>query len=143
MDKEKDREHRREHKRELRLLVPKRLHQTEQRYRQTHPDIMNAKTKRWRENHKDELKQKKLELKQLILTHYGNGKLVCTTCGEGRIECLSIDHMNNNGNQHRKEIGNLSGNGFYSWLKRENLPIGYQTLCMNCQFIKALTKTGE
>ena len=26
--------------------------------------------------------------------------------------------------------------GFYLWLKRNNFPEGFQTLCMNCQWLK-------
>lgn len=74
------------------------------------------------------------ELKKFILQHYGNGDIACVICGENRIDCLSIDHINNNGYEHRRETGN--GVHFYNWLKKNNLPIGYQTLCMNCQFLK-------
>jgi hypothetical protein len=44
-----------------------------------------------------------------------------------------IDHINGNGNIHRKEV---SGYKMYPLLKRDGFPLGYQTLCMNCQFIK-------
>lgn len=46
--------------------------------------------------------------------------------------CLSIDHIKGGGNKHLKLIkGNL-----YNWLIKNNFPTGFQTLCMNCQFIK-------
>jgi len=71
----------------------------------------------------------------LVLTHYGNGKCACVQCGENRLACLTIDHINNAGNQDRKEH-KLHGTNFYKMLKRIGLPMGYQTLCMNCQFVK-------
>lgn len=39
------------------------------------------------------------------LTYYSNGTLKCACCGDGHIEFLTIDHINGDGNKHRKEIG--------------------------------------
>lgn len=69
-----------------------------------------------------------------ILTHYGNGKLQCVKCGCGDINSLSLDHINNNGSEHRKEIGGCAY--LYNWVSDHNFPDGFQTLCFNCQFIK-------
>jgi hypothetical protein len=49
------------------------------------------------------------------------------------IKALSIDHINGGGGKHRKE-SNITH--FYNWLKKNNYPTGFQTLCLNCQFIK-------
>jgi len=70
-----------------------------------------------------------------ILTHYGNGKLACLGCGETRLDCLSLDHINNDGMAHRKQLG-FGGYKFYRLLIKEDYPSGYQTLCMNCQWVK-------
>ena len=72
-----------------------------------------------------------------VLTHYGNGNLACVKCGEDRIACLSIDHINGRGSAHRKTLqGSGKGYYMYTWLQREGHPGGYQTLCMNCQWVK-------
>lgn len=73
-------------------------------------------------------------LKVDILTHYGNGRCACVKCGESRLACLSIDHINGGGTQHIKQVG--IGSKFYRWLKKNNYPEGYQTLCMNDQWVK-------
>jgi hypothetical protein len=74
--------------------------------------------------------------KTFVLSRYGQeGKCVCVKCGFTNISALSIDHINGNGTEHRKEVGR--GEAFYSWLIKNNFPEGYQTLCMNCQFVKA------
>jgi hypothetical protein len=75
------------------------------------------------------------ELKIDVLRHYSNGTLTCVFCGEDRLACLSIDHIDGNGCKDRKE-SNKNGTRMYQWLKTNNYPEGYQTLCMNCQFIK-------
>lgn len=74
--------------------------------------------------------RKKLRLEALVA--YG---MVCQCCGEYRYEFLCIDHMDGGGNAHRKEVGG-GGNGFLKWLRDNNYPEGYQTLCHNCNFAK-------
>lgn len=81
--------------------------------------------------HKDYHQKFKIKL----LTHYGFGVCACVICGENRLACLSIDHIEGNGAKHRKEL-RKQRQSFYYWLKREEYPKGFQTLCMNCQFIK-------
>ncbi len=77
------------------------------------------------------------QLKSEVLTHYGNGKLACVKCGyDNNLAALSLDHLNGNGADHRRIIGTGGGRPFYVWLKNNGFPEGYQTLCMNCQFIK-------
>jgi hypothetical protein len=94
----------------------------------------------YRNGNRDETNRKYCKyngkIKIEILTHYGNGKCACVICGESRLPCLSIDHINNDGGQQRK-IQRLTGVRFYKWLKDNNFPGGYQTLCMNDQFLKA------
>jgi len=73
----------------------------------------------------------KRRLKLKIIEEYG-GKCVC--CGENRFEFLTIDHINGDGKQHRKELG---ANMLYNWLKKNNFPKdNFQLLCMNCNFAK-------
>lgn len=67
-------------------------------------------------------------IKERVFAHYG---LECVCCGESEIVFLTIDHMNNDGAEHRREIGR-SGIRFYRWLTKNGLPDGYQTLCFNC-----------
>ena len=85
--------------------------------------------------------QQMLRLKKTVLTLYGDGKCACVICGEDRIECLSIDHINGNGKRHRDSIGLGSGGNFYLWLRTQGYPDGYQTMCMNCQFVKKAKET--
>ncbi len=85
-------------------------------------------------------KRRRLYYKTQVLTHYGNGKLACVRCSFSDIRALSIDHINGGGFKHRRSLGinNGGGLGFYLWLIRNNLPMGYQTLCMNCQYTKKI-----
>ena len=81
------------------------------------------------------LKKYKKQIKREVFSHYGSGLCVCVQCGESRIDCLSIDHIQGNGNKHRRTI-KRQGHNLYVWLRLEKYPEGYQTFCMNCQWVK-------
>lgn len=66
--------------------------------------------------------------KRDVLEHYSNGTLKCRCCGENIYAFLTIDHINGDGQKHRKEIRAR----IHSWLRRNHYPKGYQVLCFNC-----------
>lgn len=71
-----------------------------------------------------------------VFDHYGRD---CRCCGESNQRFLTIDHVNNDGANHRRDLyGNRVGAtiAIYRWLKRNGFPEGFQTLCMNCNFGK-------
>ena len=80
--------------------------------------------------YKNSFRAKNLKTKLQVLTHYGKGKLACVLCGFNNIWALSIDHINGGGHQ------DIHGTLLYRRLVKENFPEGFQTLCMNCQWIK-------
>jgi len=81
--------------------------------------------------------------RQQVLNHYGRQ---CACCGEANELFLTIDHVNNDGSAHRKEIGQSA---IYRWLVRNGFPPGFQTLCYNCNLGKRVNggvcphRTGE
>lgn len=79
------------------------------------------------------------KIKLDVCTHYGGGEAQCVRCEEVRLACLSIDHIEGGGRKHREEL-RRQGIEFYRWLKHQGYPEGYQTLCMNCQFVKRMEK---
>jgi hypothetical protein len=83
---------------------------------------------------------KRQRTKDAVFAAYGG--YVCACCGETQKEFLSLDHINNDGNKHRKGItGKRHFAGFhtYSWLAKNGFPSGYQVLCMNCNWGKRFT----
>lgn len=74
-------------------------------------------------------------LKTNVLSHYGN---CCVMCGNKDIRVLELDHINNNGAEHRKIIGNPGHT--YGFLKKNNYPNNppflLQVLCANCNHKK-------
>lgn len=80
-------------------------------------------------------------LKRTILTQYGpNHQPRCSWsgCHVDDMDMLSLDHVNDDGNIHRRLVG--SGAAMYAELRRKGFPTGYQTLCMNHQWKKRLSK---
>jgi hypothetical protein len=99
------------------------------------PEHREAYRRQWyKENRTIKLaqsKQLKLNYKIQVLTHYGNGKCICLWCGYDQLAALTLDHINNDGYKESR-----SGHELYRWLMKQNYPAGYQTLCMNCQYLK-------
>ena len=87
-----------------------------------------------KQHYLDYNKQKGINAKKLVYNHYGDS---CQSCGITDKDCLTIDHINGGGTQHRKNIKRY-GWSFYQWLVKNNFPEGFQTLCMNCQRIKVI-----
>lgn len=79
-----------------------------------------------------------LKLKKVYLQKYGKK---CSSCGESKIEFLTLEHKAGEGNKHRIKLfkHNVGGVHMYRWLKRNNYPEEYSVLCMNCNWAKRYT----
>lgn len=93
----------------------------------------------WRQDNKNAVsirsKQYRKDLKTAALRAYGGEtpKCSCPGCSEINPGFLTIDHIDGNGNKHRRSIfnGKVGGN-IYLWLKKNNYPPGFRILCYNC-----------
>ena len=84
-----------------------------------------------------------LELKMETLSRYSkDGMLGCCwdQCDVHDIDMLTLDHVNDDGADHRRELKSKGGASTYRVLERAGYPDGYQTLCWNHQAKKALMK---
>ena len=97
--------------------------------------------KRWREENRERYNAMKMlyrdrTKKKTLLEYSHNGKIECKYCGITDIDVLVLDHIEDNGAEHRKQIGisgrSSAGTGTYEALKREGYPKGLQVLCANC-----------
>lgn len=66
------------------------------------------------------------------ITAYGGE---CTCCGQKHIEFLQLDHKNNDGAAHRKE---LKCGAIYRWAIDNGYPDSLQVLCANCNFSRGI-----
>jgi hypothetical protein len=71
-------------------------------------------------------------IRYICLCMYSLGQLRCNCCGDSTYEFLTIDHINNDGAEHRRKIHQ----GLYQWLKDNDFPSGFQVLCYNCNCSK-------
>lgn len=111
-------------------------------YRVTHREEIKRAHRQWKINNPERYKYHhnlyNQNRKRRVIEAYGGR---CQCCGETEMSFLSIDHINNDGGTHRRELKSRGGGEFYSWLLRHNCPQDkFQCLCMNCQFGKR--KTG-
>lgn len=98
--------------------------------------LKSPKRKRTPETRAKE-KLDRFERKCVAIAYYG---LVCKCCGEWRIDCLTLDHINNDGGKHRaKEI---IARTIYNCVKAKGYPAGYQVLCYNCNNAKRVHPSG-
>ena len=88
---------------------------------------------------------KRRNVKIAVLSYYSlNDVPECVVCGCLDITKLEIDHIEDGGNAHRKQLNNHGGYAFYCWLQKMNYPSGYQTLCRQCNEDKSfLTGTRK
>lgn len=93
--------------------------------------------KKWRDRNKSKLAQWMIrfrdKLKNEVFGHYGKS---CQCCGESNSVFLAIDHVDGSGGSHRRSLSLKSSTDMYRWLKRNNWPQGFQTLCYNCNWAK-------
>ena len=120
-------------------------------YYEKNKDAINEKKRKYYQEHKEQFRRKQRErnqersswnkeyrinIKTRVLAHYSQSIVPkCVWCGEKRLPCLSIDHIEGCGTAERRRT-HKGGYYFYLWLEKQGYPTGFQTLCMNCQFIK-------
>lgn len=96
----------------------------------THEELEAHKAKINRDN-----QERRDEVRRKVYSHYGSA---CACCGETEICFLSIDHMDNDGAEHRRANNLQTGEQFYRWIVRNDYPKNLQILCMNCNWGKRM-----
>lgn len=95
-----------------------------------------------REQRLQERRDYRIRLKLELLTHYGvSGRAECCwpECGITDMDMLTLDHINDNGAEHRKQLSS-SSHTLYSFVKKNNFPPDFQTLCHNHQWKKEMMR---
>jgi hypothetical protein len=115
-------------------LIPDRIRNYKVRSDKKHMAEKVVKTKEWRRQNPEKVRQynrsNAQKYKLSAIRAYSDGKNCCACCDENNIKFLSIDHMNDDGASHRKEVG--SGSNMHVWLHTHAYPKGFQVLCFNC-----------
>ena len=88
-----------------------------------------------RQGYLQRLKDKAQKLRTVVLLKYSNGTMRCACCNIDYVPFLSLDHINSDGNKHRRELrqqGVSTGLYFYKWIIDNNFPSIFRVLCFNC-----------
>ena len=69
-------------------------------------------------------------LKEGVYQRYGRA---CSRCGEDDLDVLTVDHIDQNGADHKNPKGvRYRGVHLYRWLRQNSYPEGFRVLCFNC-----------
>ncbi len=85
--------------------------------------------------------QERMQLKIEVMSYYGpQGRLQCSWegCAVDDVDCLTLDHINNDGFIDRKINKCGFGHNLYRKLRGKGYPAGFQTLCASHQLKKKL-----
>lgn len=105
-----------------------------------HPGYKETYARKYQQDNPDkfsEYNRKSLrKLKREVMDAYGG---ICVCCGETELAFLTIDHADDNGAEHRREMAAESGFEYsqagartYRWLRKNGYPEGFRVMCANC-----------
>jgi len=123
---------------------PDRVKAAQERWKAKNPDLARQRAAEWYRENREMVRAREREryheLKDQVYAAYGG--YLCACCGEAEPKFLSIDHVNNDGNERRKIYRYGAGRGgggskLYLKIAELGFPPDYQVLCMNCNWGKA------
>jgi hypothetical protein len=133
-------------------ITPEKQKEYQQRYK-AKPGVAEKYrelNKAWIANNRERYNQAKSEyrfkIKVAAINYYSKGAMCCAICGfSNDLDALCLDHINDDGAAHRKELGisnrsAVSGTTIYERLKAQGWMEGLQVLCANCNMVKELRR---
>jgi len=85
-----------------------------------------AASKRYAERHPRPMRAWWRKQKEAVFDHYGRS---CECCGESHLAMLTLDHKNNDGAAHRRQLKMYT---IYHWVVKNNFPDLFRVMCFNC-----------
>lgn len=130
--KQKDKERHQEYSRRYRArLGDVYRERCVEKRKQSISEMSDKELAEFRQKERDKSARIVAELRRQVFNAYGGFKCAC--CGEENPLFLSIDHVDNDGAEMRKNgVHGRGGTAFYQWIRKNSFPGGFQVLCMNC-----------
>lgn len=82
-----------------------------------------------------------LTKKLIAFSIYSNEQMKCKLCNNEDTDVLTIDHINNDGAEHRKTL--VRNSDIINWLWQNNFPDGFRVLCRNCNWKEHLSNLDK
>jgi hypothetical protein len=85
-------------------------------------------------------------LKEAAINIYSNGDACCKFCKIADIDVLCLDHINDDGKEHRAYMRSLYGGGsaqIYRMVRKLDYPPILQVLCFNCNMKKEIVRKRD
>lgn|SRR3990167_2632035 len=146
--RELHKEERKTYNREYRLKNKEAIRELRKAWKIGNKEHIKAYQNKWykkrtpktRKEHYLRDKNRRDSIRNDVLIFYSGNPPYCVCCGEKEVLFLALDHINNDGAKHRKELKTsknvASGHRIYKWAKDNNYPPIFQILCHNCNFGK-------
>jgi hypothetical protein len=115
-------------------------------YAKKNPEKRAKWNREWIANNRDKYNSLKWNyrdrVRMEVLTHYAGGVPQCLTCGVDDLDILVLDHINDDGAEHRRELAKnftrRAGVNVYEDLRKKGYPPIVQVLCHNCNAKKEM-----
>ena len=116
-----------------RIKNRKQINERKKKNRNDNKDELNRLNREWYQQNKqkqcEKVKERMRKIRLEVLIHYSENPPKCKCCGETYLEFLTIDHINGNGSEHRR---NMKNSNIYVELRSKKFPEGFRVLCWNC-----------
>jgi hypothetical protein len=89
--------------------TPQQILNNNKKWRETHPEEEKQRHIDWRLRHPNYHKEYYDKLSMEVLIHYNGNPPRCACCGETEERFLTIDHINNDGAEHRRKVMGMNG----------------------------------
>jgi len=132
-----NKKNKKEYQKKWRKKNPEKMRKSSRKYYWKNPEKIREKSRKYywehREHRAKALKKRRRKKRLKALIYYGGNPPKCAHCGFNKIECLDIDHIDNDGKDYKK---NRSGTRLINWIIKNNHPDIFQILCKNCNWLK-------
>ena|SRR3990167_3114899 len=128
---------------EFKIKINERTLKNYHKYYLQNPEKIKIRKARWEKRNPEKVRVYALKqyhkIKKEVFAHYTNNTFKCACCGESEYVFLCLDHINNDGAEHRRKISGKNNRtfGIYAWLRKNKFPVGFQVLCHNCNWAKS------
>lgn len=123
--------------RRWRAANPDKVKACYHRYKERHQMLVRMRNRDWHIKNKLAKSAKHERDKEAVINVLTNGEGTCRWCGQGDLDVLCLDHVNDNGAAHRRTIKTTNS---YQWIIKHGYPEGFQVLCFNCNMKKDMQR---